>query len=113
MKVYNLWLVNAITVKGKVFRFTQSVPIVVRLQEETYIIENKSLNMLSWGDSFPKAVENFCNEFNALWEHIALISDEILSVGAQILKRRLLAIMEEVVDTNKDYLGFCDGEKLG
>jgi hypothetical protein len=61
-------------------------------------VVNQSLkfSITAFGATREDALQSFCEDFAALYEHIALSSDDALTEGARSLKSSFLETVEEV-----------------
>ena len=93
-----VWMTIAIMAKDRIFKLKQPISIKLALHEDTLIAEYMPLNIFAYGQNMGELTRDFGNEFSLLWDAIVCAEDKHLTDGAKELKRRMIGIVEAVVN---------------
>ncbi len=83
---------NSISYKNTNLNLKKQLFINSYYESDMYFIENKNLNIISYGNTFEDALNSFQEDFLYLWNEI-VFSKEKLSLDAIELKQKLLSIV--------------------
>ncbi len=81
---------------GKVFLLAEPLCIEIDYKDELWILQNKELGIVAWGERFDIAWESFREDFWYLWEEIGKENEAVLDFEAVKLKRQLNEMIIEV-----------------
>jgi len=98
LEIQMKWMPIAIMTKSRVFRLKHPILVEVEKHKDTFVAEYKPLNIIAYGQNMCEFTREFGNEFSLLWDAIACAEDKYLTDGAKELKRRMIDIVEAVVE---------------
>jgi hypothetical protein len=87
---------RALTAEGKLFKLKIPIDVAVLFEEGSVVNQSLKFSITAFGATREDALQSFCEDFAALYEHIALSSDDALTEGARSLKSSFLETVEEV-----------------
>ncbi len=92
----NSFEVEEIEYKNERFLLGEPLKIEISYEDDLWILENKTLGIIAWGERFDIAWESFREDFSYLWKEIGKEKEELLDVEAKKLKTLLCEMVIEV-----------------
>jgi hypothetical protein len=84
---------------GRLFVLAEPLTVNVEYDSDGYCIcKHDGLGVVSGGETRDAAFLDFCEDFADEWDCIACEADEALTADAREQKRRLVALVEKVVE---------------
>jgi hypothetical protein len=83
--------------EGRLYRLREPLLVSVEYTDGVWIYSNESINLSGHGQQRADAVRELNETFDYLWRELALEKDEVLDERAQLIKRRLLSLVENPV----------------
>lgn len=86
------------SIRAGMFLFELRKPIQIRVYVEDGIctVENSTLGLQGYGESYSEAIEMFEDRFEYMWREIASEEDQCLEGRARELKKRLTALVSKI-----------------
>jgi len=88
--------VEEFTTAASCFHLKHPLRVNVTREGDTWVCESPELSILSFGRSLQEALMSLYSDFAMLWDVIARSPDESPTREAQLVKSRLLALVESV-----------------
>ena len=83
---------------NRIFRFKNPLAVTVNEHSGGWTCESPDLNLIGYGGDEDQARHEFETEFGLAWDGIASEQDDLLTLDAQELKRKMLNLVESVRD---------------
>jgi hypothetical protein len=80
--------------EGRRYNLKDPLTVLVEHDEGTWVYRNDEINLWGYASRRADAVRELHSTFDYLWHELAEEDDAVLDEKAQILKRKLLAMVE-------------------
>lgn len=82
---------------GRIFRLNEPILVSEFCEKAIFYCESKPLSILAFGRTTNEARQAFHEDFGMMWDEIAKLPDDQLTLGAKLVRHRFLNLVNSVV----------------